>query len=260
MQAYFGNQRISEGELFTFNEAQKDINVYIPEDILATLIIYDITTSPHFIHTIIENIRNNDINTGNVVLSYLPPSPPSGKHEYIIKIYQQNKSFKDAKSSDRHYDIDTLIRKNKLDEVSELSFLVSSSSLTTEIGTKETVRKEYSERHPRYEHHFEENFSDSDLDENEKKYCSCVLDVMGKDTYENIRNRTWGKGTGAYNPYAVCSSRIERHTRPECFKKLDYKTLPEHTLKVLAAYFELDQEQSREDIIAQLDEIYKLKQ
>ena len=45
----------------------------------------------YYLHWLIVNITNGDVNTGRQIVSYQKPTPPvgSGRHEYMFKLYKQ---------------------------------------------------------------------------------------------------------------------------------------------------------------------------
>jgi len=60
---------------------------------LYTLIMYDpnsISKSGTFIHWLVINIPENNINRGNIILPYFPPTPPDNNpHYYTFELYSQ---------------------------------------------------------------------------------------------------------------------------------------------------------------------------
>lgn len=52
-----------------------------------TIGLYDISTSPPYIHYLVVNRIDND--PGRIIVSYYRPNPPTGVHEYYFDIYEQ---------------------------------------------------------------------------------------------------------------------------------------------------------------------------
>ena len=52
-----------------------------------TIGLYDISTSPPYIHYLVVNRIGND--PGRVIVPYYRPNPPTGVHEYYFDIYEQ---------------------------------------------------------------------------------------------------------------------------------------------------------------------------
>lgn len=75
------------------DEAQAKIQVLWDNsnpDKLYSLIMYD-PDAPggNFTHWLVVNIQGNRLVTGNTLLDYYAPQPPTGAHRYIIKIVEQ---------------------------------------------------------------------------------------------------------------------------------------------------------------------------
>jgi len=75
----------------------------------------------------------------------------------------------------------------------------------------------------------------SDLSEDKKKWCRCVLHVAAKQTdqcLENV-NRTAGQvfhGNVCYNPYKVCSATIKTSCR-QCGINYEFRNIPDNELR-----------------------------
>lgn len=50
-------------------------------------------TGLYFLHWLVTNISGGALERGKTVVSYFPPSPPSGKHTYIFQLYKQECSM-----------------------------------------------------------------------------------------------------------------------------------------------------------------------
>ncbi len=69
----------------------------------------------------------------------------------------------------------------------------------------------------------------SSLSEGEQRYCRCILKVAQKQPDECLRNKSWGRGTGCYNPYAVCTKSVGHQAR-HCY--YDYSLLSDSLIRV----------------------------
>lgn len=79
--------------LFTKAQTQLEPIVYLQQADMKkryTLVMYDPDApSPSFLHWLLVNIPGGLVTDADVVASYYPPSPPSGTHRYIFKVYEQ---------------------------------------------------------------------------------------------------------------------------------------------------------------------------
>ena len=50
-------------------------------------------TKAEFVHWIVTNIQKGDIKSGDKVLSYVGPAPPTGVHRYVFLLYKQSEKI-----------------------------------------------------------------------------------------------------------------------------------------------------------------------
>lgn len=50
-------------------------------------------TGLYFLHWLVMNISGGALEKGKTIVSYFPPNPPSGKHDYIFQLYKQDCSI-----------------------------------------------------------------------------------------------------------------------------------------------------------------------
>ena len=125
MEITLGRKKIQNHELLDLKEAQKQfkININTNND-FSTIIIYDIyapsvnnpTKSP-YLHYLNVNIPKNNVNDGNILMTYVPPSPPpnSGNHKYIIELYRQNGRINPSVPSSRpNFPVEKFVNDNHL--------------------------------------------------------------------------------------------------------------------------------------------------
>lgn len=182
LKAYFGDRLIHNNELFILEEVGKDLHLEININRPTSLIIYDINTTPYYIHYCELGLKNGIIHSGNVIVDYIKPNPPTGIHNYIINLYD---------GIPKIHNINEYIINNSGIILYSLLFRVS-ATIPTEYG-KSTLTKQHSVHHPRYEHNFE-NLLNPQLSETNKVWCSCVLDVMEKNSDSINRTKDWGVG------------------------------------------------------------------
>jgi hypothetical protein len=107
----------------TKNDVRVDLGLLPSEEqYLHTLVLYDkdAPSSP-FIHWIVANIEDNDINDGEDVFPYMPPQPPvgSGPHRYILEIFRQRYplEFKYQDYDRKNFPLDEFIESNNLEAI-----------------------------------------------------------------------------------------------------------------------------------------------
>jgi phosphatidylethanolamine-binding protein (PEBP) family uncharacterized protein len=95
MEIYYNNKKIRNNEIVKPIERQTkpEVKLNLNSDKYYTLIMYDPdAVVGSFVHWLVTNISENNINNGETIFSYKGPTPPpkSGKHRYIFELYMQN--------------------------------------------------------------------------------------------------------------------------------------------------------------------------
>ncbi len=91
----FGAQQVQPGTIVPLATAQQPFSFHIdanPNQLL-TIMVYDLNAVvPTFIHYLVINFKNNDVNTGNILYDYMQPAPPAGtgRHEYVVLVGKQD--------------------------------------------------------------------------------------------------------------------------------------------------------------------------
>jgi phosphatidylethanolamine-binding protein (PEBP) family uncharacterized protein len=90
-------------------------------DTLYTVLIWDPDApSPSYIHLLAINLRSSNLSTGQTLLSYEPPSPPSGIHRYFTTVYQQKGTIDvPVPKSRAPFDVEEFVTQYTLSKVGE---------------------------------------------------------------------------------------------------------------------------------------------
>ena len=135
MELFLGKKKIQNNELLDLKESQKDPIIKINKtDKYYTLIMYDIYApsvynprySP-YLHYLNINIYNNNIDNGNIIKKYKPPSPPpkSGNHLYKLELYKhKNKYNINYDISRPNFNLKSFISQNNLLLIESIQFYV----------------------------------------------------------------------------------------------------------------------------------------
>jgi phosphatidylethanolamine-binding protein (PEBP) family uncharacterized protein len=83
---------------------------------------------PSWVHWVVCNLENKDQINDKTILSYQGPSPPSGTHEYIFGIFEQNYDIFPKIYERKNFDINSFITTYELKEINRTSMFVSSSN------------------------------------------------------------------------------------------------------------------------------------
>lgn len=94
MEVIYNNKTIKNNEFLKVNKTQVKPEIALNVDIskIYLLIMYDPDAfGGTHVHWIVNNINDNDINTGANMIDYKGPAPPpkTGKHRYIFELYEQ---------------------------------------------------------------------------------------------------------------------------------------------------------------------------
>ena len=103
-----------------------------------------------YIHWIVSNIKNNNVNEGTYLITYKGPAPPprTGKHRYIFELYEQ-KILNTNPIEDRIITIEDLRQKLGVNEaIHKIQFISKNESGGKRRRTrKNKVRKSRKTRH-----------------------------------------------------------------------------------------------------------------
>lgn len=97
MEVIYNNKSISNNDFLKVSETQNKpkINLLLDKSKIYLLIMYDPdAVVGTFVHWIVSDIKNNNLNEGTDLIGYKGPAPPpkTGKHRYIFELYEQQLS------------------------------------------------------------------------------------------------------------------------------------------------------------------------
>lgn len=260
----FDNTKVPKGADIELRTAEKSFNPSwngVPEDIYA-LIFYDVDApypddpeySP-YLHWLVTNIPDDQVDQGDALIPYQPPTPPSDSppHKYVVEVYTQKDYIRPRSHVVRkNFRINEFIKRNKLDLFAKTYFYTQSEAgpkayeapLSEERRTEKVspalvkAYKKISQNSPALARYRNESPKDRERAEKKKeerdryfvpnnpltnelkKYESCVMKVAYKNP-EACEKKDWGGG-GCYNPYAVCGGGV----KAEVSKWIDFEALP----------------------------------
>jgi len=215
-------------------------------DKLYTVIFYDMdapyptpnnTKSP-LLHYLITNIKGSDISTGNQLIDYIPPSPPSDSlpHNYFIDVYVQQGHIRPIQHTVREkFNVNKFIKDHNLTLVDRNNFQVGSRILTAKSASailsvpSISSVSTGSDMVPTTSNYFK---SDSYLNDKQKAWCRCVLHVADKQRGACNTEQAWFEkrnGIECYNPYAVCSKSVGTSVKT-CGDNYDFNSISDNEL------------------------------
>jgi phosphatidylethanolamine-binding protein (PEBP) family uncharacterized protein len=113
MEIYYNNNQLTNNDFLTPSETQikPEVKFNLNSDKYYTLVIYDPdAVGGTYIHWLVTNIKNNNIDDSNILIPYKGPAPPpkSGKHRYIFELYMQNNKINTEPLQQRSISINAL--------------------------------------------------------------------------------------------------------------------------------------------------------
>lgn len=73
-----------------------------------------------WIHLFVVNTPSANLSQGQTLLSYTPPSPPSGIHRYYVTVYEQPKKLELSAPAERgNFHVDEFVAKHGLQKIGE---------------------------------------------------------------------------------------------------------------------------------------------
>jgi protein FLOWERING LOCUS T len=237
MELYHNNKTLPKNQWFDSDDI---INLQIiwnhKNNIYYTLMIYDIDSPSLYVHLLVTNIPRNDIEYGNIILNYEKPNPPSGNHRYIIAVFEQKGLINDSKYNTRsRFPLLNFIKQNNLHLVDEKIIIVDHLHNDFDLADRDSLVSDNiinsknddppidkynrsKNEDPPTNHRSKNNImkQNSEFNERDEKYCSCVVKVAEKNTEICNLEENWGKtisGKTCYSPYAVCAKSVGTTSR-----------------------------------------------
>jgi len=108
---------VSTNTVSTQEATRQQPSFTLPSDIrYATLVLYDPDSSvPAWLHYLVVNIPNGDVSSGEIIMPYAGPAPPTGTHRYIFELLQQVSPIRPNVDSNRGgFNINDFREKNNL--------------------------------------------------------------------------------------------------------------------------------------------------
>ncbi len=104
---------------YIFNNIEPKIYTNIKPAKLYTILMFDINApNPSYVHWLV-------INNNTTIINYMPPSPPSGSHNYFIYILEQSSSINYNYNERTNFDQNKFISLYKLKLFDSIHFIVS---------------------------------------------------------------------------------------------------------------------------------------
>jgi phosphatidylethanolamine-binding protein (PEBP) family uncharacterized protein len=134
MKIFYNGKIIKNNEFIKVTETKSEplVNLNLDPNYYYTLIMYDPdAVGGTYIHWLKVNITNNDINTGNIIISYKGPSPPpkTGIHHYIFELYKQDRENNSEKITERLISIAELKKNLKINTlIDKIQFISENKS------------------------------------------------------------------------------------------------------------------------------------
>lgn len=233
--AFFGNSPIQESQEYGLMIAQQPFNVDWPAKPyeLYTVVLYDLSApspdNPYnspFIHFLAINTPGKNIAKADILMNYIPPSPPIGtqSHLYVLDIYSQPNKITATITDRNRYDPVKLANQTGSVLEARLTFYVKSEELLPRKPKEAWLR----EGNP--------------LPPQKQNFCRCVLDVAGKQPSQCNVEKAWRQqreGKTCYNPYAVCAKSVGTTSR-QCGMWYEFEHIPDRELMGYASLNKID--------------------
>lgn len=237
-QVYLSNQLINSGQAVDLNTAQLPLSMSWNANPaqLHTVVMYD-TSVPRadapvespYVHFLAVNVPGINIPAGNILIPYSSPSPPanSGLHTYVINVLSQLGPVSVPYQLNRSkFSLAEFVQNYRLSPMYQHSFNVEGRTTYTRAYQPRSTRT------VKYDGVMDKSqWMNSQVPEDEQKYCRCIIESAGKQSGECLTGKLWYHRVGGYscsNPYAVCG-RVG--ARGECGKNYIFENLPDAELK-----------------------------
>ena len=211
-----------------------------------TFIIYDIDapypSAPHdspFIHLLITNILGSDISKGTVLIEYLLPNPleDSQLHRYQFSLYRQTTLIPNLQLPNRsQFPLNSFISQNGLELISNETIVVNPSNKQFYLAVSSISTEQRNELPITINSRYPLLIANTQLDQNEQAYCSCVAKVATRQPGQCNLEKAWFEmrdGRECYNPFAVCAASVGTSSR-RCYENYNYEAMDDEQLASIA--------------------------
>lgn len=137
LEVTYAGRKVKNGNIFLREATQLMPHVLLRTDpnYLYTLIVHDPDAPGHnkirpWLHWIVNNIRGDNFNIGQIIYPYSGPNPPYGIHKYYFTLYRQEAGpFHGPTPRPDAFNLVNYIRNNQLVKVAETYMRVGASLL-----------------------------------------------------------------------------------------------------------------------------------
>lgn len=256
----FGNQILRQnGSLgapdVKINDSQEpffvDLELPLGDQNYYTLAIYDndVNMAP-YVHLFAYNILGGDLMSANFIFRYEPPNPPKDSpiHTYHVEVYRQLGKVEYPQLNLTRHNFPLKKMLNLATKVDKMAFTVGDPPILSriQIPTIDVPVYTTSPTSPRVSSGIQiptiigsqitsivptgrgqHNFfvPESNLSEQQKKFCSCILKVGARGT--------------ARNKYAVCDHSVGTTTR-DCSANYNFLVMPDDLIQEFASAHNID--------------------
>ena len=222
----FGDHILRDDDILTEGQAKDDLGVSWKGDLNSynTLLLYSPDTG--YVHFLSVNIPGSNILQGDLVISFQPLMKDTN---YVIALYQQAWQINIPAVED----LEGLVNSRALSLVDSIDFFVDPpGDLTKRNTTKSNTNQSNTNKKAKEDNYFK---PESELTEQQKKYCRCQMKVAAKQTPNCLKDKAWYQkrdGKECYNVYAVCAKSVG--TTTHCGVHYNFSGIPDDQLKAYA--------------------------
>jgi phosphatidylethanolamine-binding protein (PEBP) family uncharacterized protein len=123
LDVFFNDIKITLGQQLAAEEVKTAPHInFTASDGTYTLIMWDpdvpTAAKPAWVHYIITNMTSNS-QQGDILLEYIPPTPPSGVHRYFFTLYKEAAVVGPAPSQRGNFSVSEFVAANQMYKVAE---------------------------------------------------------------------------------------------------------------------------------------------
>lgn len=116
-----GKEAVGNLRLRSETENPPVVHWNVKQGSLYTLLIWDPDAlQPSWIHLFIVNLPSTNLIEGQTLLSYTPPTPPSGTHKYYVTLFEQPQRISVQKPQERgNFNVNAFVQQHGLRKLHE---------------------------------------------------------------------------------------------------------------------------------------------